>query len=176
MAASMRSAVSAEHRFLRDENEAVPADTDTDRTARKLAIEQEQALFKDFGVADLREARQGRSGIGLRWRTRGEVLRGKGSKICGALDCESTHGLRSYEVDFRYHEAGDGKRTLVKVRLCKKCARDVGWRKKHHHRHHHHHHHHKRKKPPKKRRREEEEQPAEEAKADETPTNKSSTD
>ncbi len=133
----------------------------------------EEEVFREYCVADLSAARKGERGIGLRWRTKRDVLRGKGTSICAALDCESVNGLKSYEVDFRYNENGIDKRTLVKVRLCSLCAIAAGWKRSHkddddddkdddkdknkddhhhkhkHHKHdkhkhkHHHHHHHK---------------------------------
>ena len=84
-------------------------------------------VFREYCVADLSAIRRGEAGIGLRWRTRGDVLRGKGTKVCAAVDCEGTEGLKSFEVDFRYVERGVDKRALVKVRLCKDCIAAAGW-------------------------------------------------
>lgn len=133
-----REAVRAEHRFVRTDDD--DGDLGDVPAARRAAILADRALYKEYAVADVRAARAGGRALGLRWRTRAEVLGGKGTAVCAALDCAGTRGLRSYEVDFRYCEAGAAQRALVKVRLCRACARAVGWR--HHHRHHHHHHHH----------------------------------
>lgn len=139
-----KEALRAEHRFVRtedEEEEAACAGGGEVAAARRAAVAAERALYKEYAVADLRAVRAGGRGLGLRWRTRAEVLAGKGTAVCAALDCAGTHGLRSYEVDFRYNEAGVARRALVKVRLCRACAHAAGWRHKHrHHKHHHRHH------------------------------------
>ena len=140
-----KEALRAEHRFVRteeEEEEVACAGAGEAAAARRAAVAAERALYKEYAVADLRAVRAGGRGLGLRWRTRAEVLAGKGTAVCAALDCAGTHGLRSYEVDFRYNEAGVARRALVKVRLCRACAHAAGWRQKHHHKHHHHHRHH----------------------------------
>lgn len=62
------------------------------------------------------------SKVGMRWRTKAEVVSGKGQFICGAKGCDQTAGLASYEVNFSYVEAGEAKQALVKLRLCEGCA------------------------------------------------------
>lgn len=47
---------------------------------------------------------------------------GKGHTQCGSKGCAETGGLHSFELPFKYHEQGDLKVELVKVRLCRTCA------------------------------------------------------
>ncbi|CAM9882498.1 unnamed protein product, partial [Scytosiphon promiscuus] len=48
---------------------------------------------------------------------------------CGALRCQERRDLHSYELNFKYKEAGEIKNELVKVRVCPQCARKL-FRKK----------------------------------------------
>lgn len=41
---------------------------------------------------------------------------GQGQFECGALRCQERKDLHSYELNFRYKEAGEIKNELVKVR------------------------------------------------------------
>eukprot|EP01117_Protostelium_nocturnum_P006241 TRINITY_DN2253_c0_g1_i4.p1 TRINITY_DN2253_c0_g1~~TRINITY_DN2253_c0_g1_i4.p1 ORF type:complete len:109 (+),score=29.76 TRINITY_DN2253_c0_g1_i4:30-329(+) len=54
-------------------------------------------LFKEFCLADLSRFREGK--VGLRWRTKAEVLSGKGQLICGNKICSSEDSLESLEVN-----------------------------------------------------------------------------
>eukprot|EP01117_Protostelium_nocturnum_P006242 TRINITY_DN2253_c0_g1_i5.p1 TRINITY_DN2253_c0_g1~~TRINITY_DN2253_c0_g1_i5.p1 ORF type:complete len:111 (+),score=30.81 TRINITY_DN2253_c0_g1_i5:88-420(+) len=76
-------------------------------------------LFKEFCLADLSRFREGK--VGLRWRTKAEVLSGKGQLICGNKICSSEDSLESLEVNFAYKEDGERKNALVKVVLCPLC-------------------------------------------------------
>lgn len=67
--------------------------------------------------------------IGLRWRTEKEVISGKGQFECGNKKCTAREGLRSYEVNFAYSEAGENKQALVKLRVCPKCSYKLNYRK-----------------------------------------------
>lgn len=76
----------------------------------------------------------------MRWRTKEEVLTGKGQFLCANLscgNCECTldedpddtvggvggkEGLRGFELMFEYVERGEKKSALVKVRVCDECA------------------------------------------------------
>jgi protein FRA10AC1 len=76
----------------------------------------------------------------MRWRTKEEVLAGKGQFSCANLSCgnhESTldedpddgtekeskkEGLRGFELMFEYVEKNEKKNALVKVRVCDECA------------------------------------------------------
>ena len=83
-----------------------------------LAATYDAALTKDFALAAFGVG--GR--LGLRWRTRREVINGKGQFICGALDCDGVTSLSTYEVPFQYEEAGISTAALVRLRLCGTCA------------------------------------------------------
>lgn len=77
--------------------------------------------------------------IAMRWRTKEEVLAGKGQFSCANLscgNCESTldedpddvaergdgQGLRGFELMFEYVERDEKKSALVKVRVCDECT------------------------------------------------------
>lgn len=109
------------HRFLRD-------DEDDDGTwESRLAERYYDRLFKEYVICDLSGFKKGR--IGFRWRTEAEVLQGKGQFRCGHKQCECQTGLRSFEVDFKYTEAGRDRRALVKARLCEECAYKLHYRR-----------------------------------------------
>jgi uncharacterized protein YbaR (Trm112 family) len=74
-------------------------------------------------------ARYKESKIGMRWRTKAEVVSGKGQFCCGSKGCNEQHGLASYEVNFAYHEAGESKQALVKLRVCPACAQKLNYRR-----------------------------------------------
>lgn len=101
-------------------------------------------LYKEFAIVDL--SVPGR--IGLRFRTKPEVVSGKGFDTCGNKHCPSYknpelykqsarerhlaqrkqdasgvgEGLSDYEVPFQYVEQNETKLELVKLRLCLACA------------------------------------------------------
>lgn len=58
----------------------------------------------------------------MRWRTRDEVLSGKGETICCNKVCQEYDGLRAYETVFKYQEKEGSKTALVKVKCCVECA------------------------------------------------------
>lgn len=103
------------HRFLRSDS-----DNDDSTYEKRLARRYYDMLFKEFCLADLSKFRKSR--IGLRWRTEAEVFAGKGQFVCANVECNSVNSLKSYEVEFRYVEAGEDKVALVKVRVCNECA------------------------------------------------------
>lgn len=116
-AAAMRTdadALAEGHRFLRE-----PEDEDASWEAR-VAARYYAKLFREYAVADLSCAAQRR--VGLRWRTKAEVLAGKGQFSCGVKACDAGAGLASYELLFDYREAGVSKQALVKLRCCPSCA------------------------------------------------------
>lgn len=84
----------------------------------RLTATYSDALIKDVALCDLSRAPQ----LGLRWRTRAEVLNGKGEFICGSLSCEGVSGVQSFEVPFKYIEHGEKKAAYVQLRLCGECA------------------------------------------------------
>ena len=93
----------------------------------QLARKYYNRLFKEYALCNLDKYKTGE--IGLRWRTKDEVINGKGHFICANLACEETKGLHSYEVKFTYKENSQTKRTLVKVRVCRGCALKLFYKK-----------------------------------------------
>ncbi|KAJ3149281.1 hypothetical protein HDU86_007004 [Geranomyces michiganensis] len=120
-------ALKSKHRFLRsDADDAALPSSWASRVAKKYY----DRLFKEYCVADL--SRYKTSQLALRWRTRREVVAGKGQFSCGNIACESSGsdaGLRSWEVNFAYVEDEVRKNALVKVRLCEPCSYKLNYRK-----------------------------------------------
>uniref|UniRef100_A0A7R9ZUN6 Protein FRA10AC1 n=1 Tax=Pseudo-nitzschia arenysensis TaxID=697910 RepID=A0A7R9ZUN6_9STRA len=87
----------------------------------RMVSKYHQHLFKEFALADL--SIPGR--IGLRWRTRQEVVNGRGERSCGIKKCQypnhDRNTLVTLEVPFSYREHGKAKKELVKLRLCTNC-------------------------------------------------------
>ena len=109
-----------EHEFVRDD------DADAENARRwetRMARRYYDELHKEYAICDLSRWRDG--AVGLRWRTEAEVLRGKGERTCAARGCDAADGLRSYELPFDYEERGEAKRALVKVRVCRACAKKL---------------------------------------------------
>ena len=52
---------------------------------------------------------------GLRWRTKTEVVEGRGQFSCGCKGCDQRQQLASYELPFSYKEGGQQRQALVKV-------------------------------------------------------------
>ena len=67
--------------------------------------------------------------VAMRWRVEKEVVTGKGHFVCGGKTCNESKGLRSYEVNFAYNEAGERKNALVKLRLCPRCGFQLHYKK-----------------------------------------------
>jgi protein FRA10AC1 len=59
-------------------------------------------LFKEFAIIDLSRYKTGQ--IGMRWRTKEEVVNGKGDTICANKACSDYKDLTSWEVNFKYQE------------------------------------------------------------------------
>ena len=76
-------------------------------------------LFKEYALIDLTFYQLGK--IGMRWRTKREVLINKGTKICGNVKCKLTNNIQTFEVNFGYIEKGKKKNTQVKVNVCPNC-------------------------------------------------------
>ena len=67
--------------------------------------------------------------MACRWRTKKEVLLGKGEIVCGNKACAAERSLEDYEFAFKYAEAGGPPQTaLVKVRLCKNCEQKMRYK------------------------------------------------
>lgn len=102
------------HRFLRTEEDD---DGSWDACFAKRYYDR---LFKEYVICSLKGYKRGE--VGFRWRTKAEVISGRGQFSCGNRTCSDEDNLRSYEVNFEYEENGIGKQALVKVRLCISCA------------------------------------------------------
>lgn len=109
------------HRFLRTGKD------DDGSWEAQLARRYYDRLFKEYVICDLTSYKTG--DVGFRWRTESEVVQGKGQFFCGHRKCSSKLGLQSYEVYFKYHEAGEKRRALVKARLCQACAYKLHYRR-----------------------------------------------
>ena len=106
------------YRFLREEQDDLgqaPQDV-------KMARQYYDKLFREYAICDLSQVTAKKRAIGLRWRTHKEACCGKGQFVCAATTCEERQGLTSYEIPFKYKEAGNQKHALVKVRVCALCA------------------------------------------------------
>ncbi|XP_067622124.1 protein FRA10AC1 homolog [Eurosta solidaginis] len=101
------------HRFLWNSEESPKKKTWEMRLARRYY----DKLFKEYCVADLTRYKDNK--VALRWRTRDEVIAGKGQFQCGSRKCDERENLRSWEVNFAYTERGERKNSLVKLRLCR---------------------------------------------------------
>ncbi len=109
------------HQFIRSSS----ATTWEDRLARNY----DNKLFKEFALINLKHYKSSR--IALRWRTRNEVIVGKGQCSCANVDCDVDADLVSWEVPFGYIEHGEKKMALVKVRLCPKCSTKLNCKSTH---------------------------------------------
>lgn len=108
------------HKFIHDEDSQ-------DSWESRLALKYYDKLYKEYCLANFSKYK---TKIGLRWRTTEEVIAGKGQFICGNLKCSKTE-LNSFEVDFGYFEDGIKKNALVKLRVCKKCAKKLHYSSRH---------------------------------------------
>ncbi|KAI9768578.1 MAG: hypothetical protein M1840_004775 [Geoglossum simile] len=146
-----RQLLEENHKFIRDDDDCV----DRDGTAEKeIARRYYDKLFREFALVELGRWREGM--IALRWRTKDEVLSGKGQFTCASLSCSrgddvvadpepngesssrneqasdkgrkegAEHRLQTFELNFGYVEGGIKKNALVKVRVCQRCAGRLG--------------------------------------------------
>jgi hypothetical protein len=111
------------HAFLRDDRENDEEEEEekkkkNSREGERMAIKYEEKLFKEYAIPDLSRCDEG---VGLRWRTKQEVARGKGVDVCGEKRCSQRRNLGTFELNFRYKERGEVKNALVKVVVCPAC-------------------------------------------------------
>eukprot|EP00210_Caulerpa_lentillifera_P004946 g4720.t1 len=116
--------ISQAHKFIRSEDDEI---TNGDNWATRLAKKYYRRLFKEYCIVDLSLYEYGC--LGTRWRTKEEVLEGKGQFICAAKHCGKTEELQTFEVNFSYSEDGVKKQALVKVRLCPECMTKMNYRR-----------------------------------------------
>lgn len=108
------------HRFLWGDDE------EADSFGKRIAKKYYDKLFKEYCIADLTRFKENK--IAMRWRTENEVIQGKGQFICGERKCSQSQQLKSWEVNFAYHEDGCKKNALVKLRLCDDCSLKLNYR------------------------------------------------
>ncbi|KAI8110637.1 hypothetical protein M9435_002311 [Picochlorum sp. BPE23] len=108
------------YRFIRTEDD----DRQQAPWVVKMARTYYSKLFREYALVDLSKAEK-KGMVGLRWRSHKETVQGKGQFACGAVDCQEQSGLASYELPFKYIEAGEKKVALVKVRVCPDCSRKL---------------------------------------------------
>lgn len=111
-------ALSTHHEFVR--NDKLDEKELHKKWESRMARRYYDKLYKEYVVADMRLYRLGK--LGLRWRTKKDVLAGIGSDVCGALSCGSCERLKTFEVPFQYAECGCVKSELVKLRICRGCS------------------------------------------------------
>lgn len=128
----MKNVVSAADRVaLEDHYSFIPSESTSKNNTLKnewqerMVTKYHDHLFKEFALADL--SIPGR--IGLRWRTREEVLNGRGERTCGSKRCrnnsDDNNSLVTLEVPFSYYERGEKKVDLVKLKLCSTCKPSI---------------------------------------------------
>lgn len=79
----------------------------------RLARKYYDKLFKEYCICDLSRYKENK--IANRFRIEKEIVTGKGQFICGEVSCKEETGLRTWEVNFAYVEAGERKNALVKI-------------------------------------------------------------
>ncbi|RYH02471.1 hypothetical protein EON65_47870 [archaeon] len=108
----------AHHQFVRDDEYDAKLLSESWQT--RMARRYYDQLYKEYAIIDLSRAELGQ--IGLRWRTKEEVVSGKGQSYCSNKRCDNAHDLGTYELPFKYVEHEEEKLELVKVRLCVSCS------------------------------------------------------
>jgi protein FRA10AC1 len=107
----------ADHAVLQAEYTFLPSEEAPASWQARMAQRYHSGLYKEFALADLSRPGQ----LGLRWRTKQEVVDGRGELSCGNLQCRNSENLVTIEVPFSYTEKGVAKKELVKLRLCSNC-------------------------------------------------------
>ena len=109
-------------RFLIDEDDEYE-EADNNSWEMRLVRAYNDKLYKEYALTDFRLTAPGTDKLALRWRTENEVISSKGQFICANIPCNEVLDLTSWQVDFRYSEAGITKAALVKLRLCPDCSK-----------------------------------------------------
>ncbi|KAK9873078.1 hypothetical protein WA026_020809 [Henosepilachna vigintioctopunctata] len=98
----------------------------------ELAKKYYDKLFKEFCICDLSKYKENK--VALRWRTKTEVISGKGQFFCAEKKCSNSNNsqvhLRTWEVNFCYVENKETKNALVKVKLCSQCSVKLNYHSK----------------------------------------------
>jgi protein FRA10AC1 len=107
----------ADHAALEAEYTFIPSEEAPASWQARMVERYHSGLYKEFALANLSRPGQ----LGLRWRTKQEVVDGRGELSCGNLQCRNSENLVTMEVPFSYTEKGAAKKELVKLRLCSTC-------------------------------------------------------
>ena len=108
------SYTTADYAALQNAYRFVPNEADPDekhkntaeRWQERMARNYEKDLYREVVLADLTRVHLKGSPVGLRWRTKKEVLNGKGKTSCGNKQCPS-HYVGSNEYNGIYKDAID---------------------------------------------------------------------
>lgn len=107
----------ADRKALEEGYTFVPSEKKPTSWQERMILRYHDGLYKEYALADLSRAPL----LGLRWRTRQEVVDGRGERSCGNKRCHNTSNLSTLEVPFKYVEGKVTKKELVKLRLCPSC-------------------------------------------------------
>lgn len=109
------------HKFIRDDEEDLK---NSHEWGVRLAKKYYDKLYKEYGIIDTSKIHICGE-LGIRWRTKEEVLNGKGTEVCCVRKCNSEKHLSEYEIPFQYVEDSQTKFELVKCTLCSQCLKVV---------------------------------------------------
>ncbi|KAL3895006.1 MAG: hypothetical protein SGCHY_004947 [Lobulomycetales sp.] len=112
--------------FIRSSSHDLDLDPETSSWEQRVAIKYYEKLFKEYCLCNLERYKKGQ--IAMRWRTKKEVVDGKGQFVCASLSCLRDRDLASWEVNFAYVENQVRKNALVKVRLCPECSDKLNYK------------------------------------------------
>lgn len=101
-------AIRDHHRFIRGDGDDLGPNCSWEE---RMAARYYKKLVKEYALVDLGRYKEGK--VGMRWRTEGEVVSGKGQFECASITCERSRSLRSFEVPFVYKEQGESKRVRL---------------------------------------------------------------
>ena len=136
---------SADAKQQEDQQQEGQQQHQSDSWEKRLVAKYYSKLFREYCLVSLSRYKEGK--VGMRWRTKEEVVQGKGQFICGCLEClnrdvgvfpsssssssssSSATPLKTYEVNFKYSENQITKNALVKLRLCSSCAEKMNYKK-----------------------------------------------
>ena len=124
-----REVLRATYEFAPSPHHATKKNEEDERSSswqERMLRRYNESLYKEYALADISRPGQ----IGLRWRTKQEVVEGRGEKSCGNKRCLASEDLCTVEVPFAYTEAGTSKKELVKLRLCPVCLPQVSTKSK----------------------------------------------
>ena len=123
------------HRFVRSEN----ADGEGGKRQKgnhkdntwqhRMAKRYESELYREYVLADLTRVHLKGSPIGLRWRTKVEVLKGKGERTCGNKHCPS-YGCSKLPSSIHYEDIpfldDDESESTIRAELSRLSSMEYG--------------------------------------------------